>query len=201
MPKHGSEDNVLKIALPDADIEYIEDFYSTKEADCFFQQMQQNLQWRQDDISMFGKRVKIPRLQAWYGDSNLSYRYSNMTLTAQPWTKTLQTLKATVSEYCLVDFNAVLANLYRNQNDSVGWHSDNEVELGDSPTIASLSFGAKREFQLKHINSKEKFSLVLAPGSLLVMRGATQNYWQHCLPKRAKTIAPRINLTFRKIWR
>ncbi|MGB1263785.1 MAG: alpha-ketoglutarate-dependent dioxygenase AlkB family protein [Cognaticolwellia sp.] len=191
----------MKIALPDADIEYIEDFYSTKEADCFFQQMQQNLQWRQDDISMFGKRVKIPRLQAWYGDSNLSYRYSNMTLTAQPWTKTLQTLKATVSEYCLVDFNAVLANLYRNQNDSVGWHSDNEVELGDSPTIASLSFGAKREFQLKHINSKEKFSLVLAPGSLLVMRGATQNYWQHCLPKRAKTIAPRINLTFRKIWR
>lgn len=197
----ASKDNVLKIELPNADIEYIEDYYSVKEADCFFQQMQQTLRWRQDDILMFGKRVKIPRLQAWYGDNNLLYRYSGTTLKAQPWTKTLQTLKTKVSDYCQLDFNAVLANLYRNQNDSVGWHSDNEVELGDSPTIASLSFGAAREFQLRHLETKAKFSLVLAPGSLLIMRGSTQHFWQHCLPKRTRTIAPRINLTFRKIWR
>jgi alkylated DNA repair dioxygenase AlkB len=111
----------------------------------------------------------------------------------------LRALKEKVSDYCDHEFNAVLANLYRNQHDSVGWHSDDEPELGLMPTIASLSFGAEREFQLKHIITKEKINIVLTPGSLLIMRGNTQQYWQHCLPKRSKKIAPRINLTFRKI--
>jgi len=189
----------LKINCPDADIDYIEDFYTSAEAEVLFQQLAQSLAWRHDDIQLFGKVMKIPRLQAWYGDNNLSYRYSNMRLIAKPWPDALLALKAKVSAYCQHDFNAVLANLYRNQNDSVGWHSDDEPELGQLPTIASLSFGAEREFQLKHIVSKEKISLALAPGSLLIMRGKTQHYWQHCLPKRSKVISPRINLTFRKI--
>lgn len=191
----------MKIPSPDADIEYIENFYAADKAQLFFHQLEQKLAWRHDDIKMFGKVMKIPRLQAWYGDNNLSYRYSNMTLIAQPWTESLRVLKAKVSDYCDHEFNAVLANLYRNQDDSVGWHSDDEPELGLMPTIASLSFGAEREFQLKHIITKEKINIVLRPGSLLIMRGNTQQYWQHCLPKRSKEIAPRINLTFRKICR
>jgi len=189
----------LKIYCPDADIEYIKDFYSAAETKALLNELTQNLAWRHDDIKMFGKLMKIPRLQAWYGDNNLSYRYSNITLTAKPWTAHLQTIKEKVSDYCHHDFNAVLANLYRNQHDSVGWHSDDEPELGPMPIIASLSFGAEREFQLKHIITKEKVSIVLAPGSLLIMRGNTQHNWQHCLPKRTKAITSRVNLTFRKI--
>ncbi len=189
----------MKINCPDADIEYVEDFYSSAEAEMLFHELTQSLAWRHDNIKMFGKVMKIPRLQAWYGDNNLRYRYANITLTAKPWTDSLLALKAKVSDYCQHDFNAVLANLYRNQNDSVGWHSDNEPELGEMPIIASLSFGAEREFQLKHIKTHAKRNLLLASGSLLVMRATTQEYWQHCLPKKGKILAPRINLTFRKI--
>ena len=189
----------MKIILADGDIEYITGFYSAEEAETIFRELKYRLAWRHDDIKMFGKVMKIPRLQAWYGDNQLSYRYSNITLTAKPWLASLLALKESVSRYCQHDFNAVLANLYRDQNDSVGWHSDDEPELGAMPTIASLSFGAEREFQLKHIITKEKVSVMLEPGSLLIMRGETQHFWQHCLPKRTRAISPRINLTFRKV--
>lgn len=189
----------MKIDLPDADINYIESFYSLAEANEIFQQLARNIAWRQDDITMFGKTVKIPRLQAWYSDNNLTYRYSSMTLDSTPFPPILNLIRDNVSGYCRDHFNAVLANLYRDQCDSVGWHSDDERELGPNPVIASLSFGAEREFQFKHIQTKEKFSIRLASGSLFVMKGETQHYWQHCIPKRSKNIAPRINLTFRKI--
>tara|TARA_R110000824_G_scaffold128509_1_gene289345 strand:+ start:7436 stop:7927 length:492 start_codon:yes stop_codon:yes gene_type:complete len=151
----------LKILLPDADITYIENFYAKDEVYKLFHQLAQTVAWRQDDIRMFGNIMKIPRLQAWYGDHNLHYRYSNMTLIAKPWTASLLSLKAKVSDYCQHNFNAVLANMYRNQHDSVGWYSDNEPELGKMPVIASLSFGAKRDFQLKHIKTQEKKTLFL----------------------------------------
>lgn len=189
----------MKILLPDADIDYIEGFYSPNNATAIFAALQQSLAWRNDDIVLFGKRVPIPRLQAWYGDNKLQYRYSNLTLTAQPWTSHLLAIKAKVSEYCHHEFNAVLANLYRSEKDSVGWHSDDEPELGEMPTIASLSFGATREFQLKHKDTGMKKNILLKSGSLLIMQGKTQHYWQHCLPKRSRALAPRINLTFRKI--
>lgn len=189
----------MKLHLADADIEYIENFYSTDNAHNIFTTIEHCVVWRQDKIQMFGKRVNIPRLQAYYGDSMLSYRYSNLTLQATPWIPCLAELKQRVSEHCQHDFNAVLINLYRNQSDSVGWHSDDEPELGAMPTIASLSFGAVREFQLKHRITKERLSISLAAGSLLIMRGKTQQYWQHCVPKRTTTRQPRINLTFRKI--
>ena len=189
----------MKINCADADIYYIENFYLKDEAETIFQDLKQNLAWRHDDIKIFGKVMKIPRLQAWYGDNHLRYSYSNITLIAKPWSERLLEIKAKVSGYCQQDFNAVLANLYRNQNDSVGWHSDNEPELGNMPTIASLSFGAEREFQLKHIITKEKVNLTLTSGSLLIMKGETQHYWQHCIPKRTRAITSRVNLTFRKI--
>lgn len=189
----------MKVLLPDADIEYIEGLYSVEEATEVFTVLQQSLDWRHDDIRMFGKIMKVPRLQAWYSDNGLTYRYSNMTLASKPWTATLAILKKRISDYCQHDFNAVLANLYRDQHDSVSWHSDDEAELGNMPIIASLSLGAARDFQLKHIDNKEKLTLSLSTGSLLIMRGDTQRYWQHCVPKRAKEIEARINLTFRKI--
>ncbi len=189
----------MKVLLPDADIEYIEGLYSVEEATVLFTDLQQSLDWRHDDIRMFGKTMKVPRLQAWYSDNELTYRYSNMTLASKPWTAALATLKERISDYCQHDFNAVLANLYRDQHDSVSWHSDDEAELGNMPIIASLSLGAARDFQLKHIDNKEKLTLSLSTGSLLIMRGDTQRYWQHCVPKRAKKIEARINLTFRKI--
>ena len=189
----------MKVLLPDADIEYIEGLYSVEEATELFTVLQQSLDWRHDDIRMFGKIMKVPRLQAWYSDNGLTYRYSNMTLASKPWTATLAILKKRISDYCQHDFNAVLANLYRDQHDSVSWHSDDEAELGNMPIIASLSLGAARDFQLKHIDNKEKLTLSLSTGSLLIMRGDTQRYWQHCVPKRAKEIEARINLTFRKI--
>lgn len=189
----------MKIDLPNADINYIESFYSLAEANKIFQQLAQNVAWRQDDITMFGRTVKIPRLQAWFSDNNLTYRYSKMTLDSTPFPPMLNNIRDCVSDYCRDHFNAVLANFYRDQCDSVGWHSDDESELGANPVIASLSFGAEREFQLKHIQTKEKFSIRLAPGSLFIMKGQTQHYWQHCIPKRSKSIGPRINLTFRKI--
>ncbi len=189
----------MKIDLPNADINYIESFYSLAEANEIFQQLAQNVVWRQDDITMFGRTVKIPRLQAWFSDNNLTYRYSKMTLDSTPFPAMLNNIRDSVSDYCREHFNAVLANFYRDKCDSVGWHSDDESELGANPVIASLSFGAEREFQLKHIQTKEKFSIRLAPGSLFIMKGQTQHYWQHCIPKRSKSIGPRINLTFRKI--
>jgi len=157
------------------------------------------LEWRQDQLKMFGKRVDIPRLQAWYGDDQLAYTYSQLTLIAKPWTPILLQLKQKVSDFCQHDFNAVLANCYRDQRDSVGWHSDDEAELGLNPTIASLSFGAERHFHLKHKYNDEKIKLPLQSGSLLVMSGETQQYWQHSLPKTRVEKMMRINLTFRKI--
>ena len=189
----------MKIELPNADIDYIDNFYSAKEALQLYYELTQSLAWREDTIRMFGKLMKVPRLQALYSDNNSSYRYSNMTLTSTPFTPTLTKIKQRLGGYCQEQFNTVLANLYRNEKDSVSWHSDDESELGTNPVIASLSFGAERDFQLKHIQTKEKLSIRLASGSLLLMKGTTQHYWQHCVPKRSKSIGPRINLTFRKI--
>jgi len=148
---------------------------------------------------MYGKRVAIPRLQAWYGDKGMDYSYSGIILTAKPWPPVLLELKQQVENKCQSSFNAVLANLYRDQDDTVGWHSDDETELGKNPVIASVSFGDERNFQLKHKDSGEKLTIPLTSGSLLVMAGETQHYWQHCLPRTKKMKSSRINLTFRQI--
>ena len=148
---------------------------------------------------MFGKMLSIPRLQAWYGDENASYSYSKLTMLPLDWTPHLFSLKQQVSEFCGHDFNAMLANCYRDHRDSVSWHSDDEPELGEQPIIASLSFGCQRMFHLKHKDSGESVKLPLQSGSLLVMSGETQKNWQHAILKSRLEMSMRINLTFRKI--
>lgn len=150
---------------------------------------------------MFGRQVAIPRLQAWYGDPNCTYRYSGLQLNPLPWTPDLLQLKARVEKLCQHTFNSVLLNLYRTGSDSNGWHSDDEKELGEQPVIASLSLGETRRFRLRHKYDKDiaPINLNLSSGSLLCMSGHSQSCWQHCIPKTARTVGPRINLTFRNI--
>lgn len=148
---------------------------------------------------MFGRAIDIPRLQAWYADPGLSYRYSKMTLTPTPWFPVLAELRNKVNAFCQTKFNAVLVNCYRDHKDSVGWHCDDEIELGENPLIASLSFGATRDFHLKHKNGGESVKLSLQSGSLLVMGDKSQEYYQHALPKSRIEKTMRINLTFRQI--
>ena len=145
-------------------------------------------------------KTPIPRLSAWYGDPGASYTYSGIAMSPIPWTPLLLQIRNRLIEATQSNFNSLLANLYRDGQDSVGWHADDEIELGDSPTIASLSFGESRKFKMKQKqNKEEKFSLDLNDGDLLIMKGDTQKNWLHEIPSSAKKMGPRINLTFRKI--
>ncbi len=155
--------------------------------------------WQQYDIKLFGKSIPQPRLSAWYGDTGTSYTYSGLTLNPLPFTKELLTIKCKIEQAAETTFNSVLLNLYRDGNDSMGWHSDDEKELGQNPIIASLSLGSARTFIFKHKHVKGlQVKQILEPGSLLIMQGNTQHYWQHALPK-TKRAEPRVNLTFRRI--
>ncbi|MGF1685088.1 alpha-ketoglutarate-dependent dioxygenase AlkB [Photobacterium japonica] len=174
-------------------------FYSPTQADQLYQQLLDELDWQQRPITMFGRQILQPRLQAWCGDA--TYRYSGLTMTPDPWSPALLTIRQHI-EQALVDipgvrFNSVLANLYRDGADYMGWHQDNEPELGAEPVIASLSLGETRRFVLRHIESKEKREYPLSHGSLLVMAGQLQTHWQHSVPKTRQLKMPRINLTFR----
>jgi len=156
------------------------------------------LDWRQDEARIIGRRVKLPRLTAWYGDAG--YRYSGIDNPPQPWLALLLELKAVAERAAGCGFNSVLANLYRDGRDSMGWHSDDEPSLGPDPVIASLSFGAVRRFRLKHkISPGQVVALDLPPGSCLVMAGTVQHHWRHALPKTNRPVGPRVNLTFRLI--
>lgn len=193
--------------LPDADIEYLEHFLNPDQARAWFAALMQPgaVSWRQDHLTMYGRRIAVPRLNAWYGDAGLDYTYSGIHMQSEPWTDTLQEIRFRVEGELRWHFTSVLINLYRDGRDSVAWHADDEPELGDAPVIASLSLGAAREFHLRHrdyrANGLPVFRLRLAPGSLLVMRGQTQKNWLHQVPKRLgrHSPGPRINLTFRRI--
>ncbi|MEH6651758.1 MAG: alpha-ketoglutarate-dependent dioxygenase AlkB [Motiliproteus sp.] len=187
-------------ALADASLSYQPDFLSDEQADQYLRTLRQTLAWQQDQIKLFGRAVAIPRLQCWYGDSGLTYRYSGLSMSARPWTSELQQLRRQIEQHSGYRFNAVLANLYRDGQDSMGWHADNEPELGTNPVIASLSLGQQRSFKLRRRdNPRQQVELELQHGSLLVMAGTTQQYWQHALPKRKRLNQPRVNLTFRLI--
>lgn len=187
--------------LPDADITLIEEFFTQKESESFFKNLFEKIEWEQHQITIFGKTMNQPRLTALYGDEHKSYTYSGLTLNPTPWNKELMLIKKRVEEVSNTVFSTVLLNYYRDGRDSMGWHADDEKELGKNPVIASVSFGATRPFQLKHNNRKylKKVDIELFNGSLLLMRGTTQHYWKHQIPKSAKPISPRINLTFRLI--
>jgi len=156
------------------------------------------IDWRQDTARIMGRAVNLPRLTAWYGDAG--YRYSGIDNPPRPWLELLRELKDMAETLAGASFNSVLANLYRHGQDSMGWHSDDERALGQDPVIASLSFGAERRFRLKHKRHPEKrIGLDLPSGSCLVMAGTLQHHWQHALPKTARPVGPRVNLTFRLI--
>ncbi|MGF1777751.1 alpha-ketoglutarate-dependent dioxygenase AlkB family protein [Vibrio nomapromontoriensis] len=184
--------------VPNGALLWVPDFIDLLESQSIFDELQQVLKWREDKIMMFGKWVSIPRLQAWYGDA--SYQYSNLTLEPLPWTPQLEELRKRCEQAANTSFNSVLANLYRTGQDSNGWHSDNEPELGPSPVIASLSFGGTRRFALKHRQTKQKITLDLPSGSLLIMAGDIQRHWLHTVPKTTRHVEPRINLTYRYVY-
>ncbi len=185
--------------MVDAKVSFAPQFLDPQEAEGFFSLLLRSLRWRQDHIKLYGKSVKIPRLQAWYGDPKATYRYSGLDMHPNPWTESLLTLKKRCEAVCGTTFNSVLANYYRNGQDSMGWHSDDEPELGEKPIIASLSLGESRDFDFRHKQTKETHRIALGNGSLLVMAGATQQHWQHGISKRKRPLHGRINLTFRTI--
>ncbi len=190
------------IELPDAQLFYDPAFLCGPEADDYFLQLQQTLDWRQDWIQMFGRRLQIPRLQAFYGDQGCDYRYSGLDLHPLPWTPALESLRRRIEAASGCRFNAVLANLYRHGDDSVGWHADNEKQLGGDPVLGSLTLGCARRFCLRHNRQRQlRHQLQLAHGSLLLMAGSTQHHWQHALPKQRGPCQPRINLSFRWVLR
>ena len=166
-----------------------------------FQALRESIDWKHQPIKMFGRSVMQPRLTAWYGDEGTEYSYSGLMNYPVPWNSRLHEIKKKVEELSKHKFNSVLLNLYRDGQDSMGWHQDNEVELGVNPTIASVSFGAIRQFQMRHKFDKSipKLDIGLQDGSVLIMSGETQKYWQHQVPKTKKLLGERINLTFRSI--
>lgn len=181
--------------------EYIHqiDYFKNIDAEDLMSDLENSVIWRQEKLKMFGKEIYFPRLMAFYGDQNISYSFSRNTYNALPWTDSLIKIKSKLESDFNFPFNSVLLNMYRSGKDSMDWHQDNEKELGENPIIASVNFGATRKFQLRNINSREMINFNLGHGSLLLMKGETQHYWQHRVPKTKKEVNIRINLTFRKI--
>lgn len=188
-------------AMPDGEVIMYRNFFSKAESDRMFQELLRSIKWRQDKMKLYGKEFDLPRLTAWYGDDGKSYTFSGIYMNPDAWTHTLILIKKRIEEVEEVKFNSVLLNLYRTGKDGISWHSDDESELGKNPIIASVSFGEARRFQLKHKLNKNlaKLETNLTHGSLLIMKGSTQHFWQHQIPKTTKLLKERINLTFRII--
>lgn len=174
--------------------------YSTPEADSLFTTLSTTLPWQQDQLRIADRIVPLPRLQAWFGENGDTYTYSGLTLQPNPWTPLLLAVKQRTEDIAEHPFNSLLANFYRNENDSVGWHADNEKELGLHPVIASVSLGASRRFQLRHKTKAHlRFDLTLNHGDILVMSGTLQQYWLHQVLKEKAPTLPRISLTYRRL--
>ena len=192
--------NAFMPELPDATIKYYPNFIKAKEADKLFELLIDQIPWRNDPITLFGKTYPQPRMTSLHGHTTDSYGYSNIVMQPNPMSKPLLDIEKKLKAFTDETFTTVLLNLYRDGNDSNGWHADNEKELGENPVIASVSFGAERFFHLKHRNKKDlRIKIPLTSGSLLFMEGETQKYWLHQIAKTSRKVGPRINLTFRKI--
>jgi len=201
MDLFSSDDSTekIKLDLPDSDISYFPHFFSSEKASDYFKVLKSETEWQQDTITLYGQSYLQPRLTALYGDNEKHYTYSGITMFPKPFSSTLLEIKSKIEVVSETKYNVVLLNLYRHGNDSIGWHSDDEKELGKDPNIASVSFGAERMFHLKHNKEKISFKIKLENGSLLLMKGATQHFWKHQIPKSKKINQLRINLTFRRI--
>lgn len=200
------EQTCQALPLPGADVRYAASWLAKDEADRLLERLLDEISWEQHRFLMFGRNVTAPRLSCWIGDPGATYMYSRTRFEPRAWTPSLLPLRARLERFCSARFNSVLANLYRDGHDSMGWHSDDEPELGAQPVIASLSLGAARRFRLRRRlprgtrpTAADTLDFPLAHGSLLHMAGETQRLYQHDLPKSAAVDAPRINLTFRYI--
>ena len=193
------DETTYKRSVRDGEYIYIPDFLSYDEGNHYFEKLLATIRWKQEEMNMYGKTLPFPRLTAWYGDPEKSYSFSGLTLHPNKWTTELLEIKNKVVAEVKTPFNSVLLNRYRNGSDSMSWHQDDEKELGVNPIIASVNLGATRTFQLRHLKSGEKLSLELPHGSLLVMMGKLNHYWQHQITKTRKQVGERINLTFREI--
>jgi alkylated DNA repair dioxygenase AlkB len=189
------------VPLPDADLRFARGFYRRPQSKELLRLLLAETDWRQESIVVWNQERLQPRLSAWYGDAGSVYRYSGKVFHPLPWSATLMRMKAEVESATGHCYNSVLLNLYRDENDSVGWHSDGEPELGAAPAIASVSLGETRIFRMRHRRRKDlaPLSIALEDGSLLLMQGPTQRCWQHAIMKEKRACGPRINLTFRQI--
>jgi alkylated DNA repair dioxygenase AlkB len=190
-----------RIPIADGELYYLHKLELGRDDDAIFDRLIADVTWRQERILVWGKMYLQPRLVAWYGDRGSDYTYSGIKLTPLPWTDLLLEIKVRVETVTAASFNSVLLNYYRDNRDSMGFHSDDEPELGPKPIIASISLGEERTFIMKHKLNKlvKPVRLKLASGSLLLMKGETQRYWSHGIAKESRPCGPRINLTFRQI--
>ncbi len=191
-----------RLDLPDADISLWPAFLGEHEATALLRELLGAIPWRRDTITVFGRTHPIPRLHQWFADDGRAYTWSGLTMEPAPWPDGLLRIRARLLAHTGVDFDGCLANLYRDGQDAMGWHADDEPELGPEPVIASVSLGASRDFQLRHRTRKDlpTTTITLPHGSLLVMEGPTQAHWKHQLPRRMRVVEPRINLTFRRMF-
>ncbi len=188
------------LALPGAELCFAPQWLPAAQADVLFRELRESIDWQTHRIRLFGRSVDSPRLSSWIGDAGSSYTYSGVRFEPQAWPPALVAVRQHLMQALGCEFNSVLANLYRDGRDCMGWHADKEPELGKQPVIASLSLGATRRFVLKALREpSRKLEIALPHGSLLVMSGDTQQRYRHALPRTARPVAERINLTFRQI--
>lgn len=191
-----------EIPLADADVRYHANWLPAAQADALLAALREQIAWETHRIRLFGRWHEAPRRSCWIGDPDASYTYSGTRFAPHPWLPLLSALRERLAQELGAPFNSVLANLYRDGRDAMGWHSDDEAELGPQPVIASLSLGAERRFALKRREPGARaLGLPLAHGSVLVMAGGTQRHYRHAVPRSARVIGERINLTFRWITR
>jgi alkylated DNA repair dioxygenase AlkB len=183
----------------DGQAHYFGIIINAKENHKYFNQLLHKIEWKNENLIMFGKEITTKRKVAFYADSSINYTYSNKTKKGLEWNALLLEIKQIVTTYTGSNYNACLLNLYHDGNEAMGWHCDNEKEIIPNSSIASVSFGAERKFAIKHKTSKESHSIILQNGSLLEMLGSFQKNWLHCMPKSKKINNSRINLTFRQM--
>lgn len=199
-PKIFDDLKVESFSLPGGNLTYFPNAFSCLEADNYLKLLLNEVEWTQPTLKIFGRTVQQPRLSAWYADNKIPYTYSRFTQYGLPWKSNILKVKEKTQKITRFNFNSALLNYYRDGRDSMGWHSDNEPELGESPIVASISFGEARMFNLKNRADKTlKKSIQLDHGSILLMSGDTQNNWLHQISKSAKNMGPRINITFRRV--
>lgn len=191
--------NIPNIINKDGQAHYFGIIVNAEQKHNYFNELLNKIEWTNEKLVMFGKEITTKRKVAFYGDSLMSYTYSNKTKQALTWTPLLMEIKQLATSYTGSNYNACLLNLYHDGEEGMGWHSDDEKEIIPNSSIASLSIGAERKFAFKHKTTKETVNLILENGSLLEMKGPIQQYWWHSLPKTKKVQAPRINLTFRQM--